>query len=305
MADLRRLPNLAALRAFEAAARHGNFSRAAEEIHVTHGAISHQVRALEDDLGIALFTRHGKRIAITPEGAQFAHVVRKALDEIGEAAQALRMGARQQRLTITTLPSLASRWLAPRLGRFIDRHPDLEVMLQSSIALTDFLRESVDVGLRFGQGKYPGLVAEKLMDDYFYPVASPYFNGGKLPRTSRQLKNLPLLRCENEPWMPWFRAAGVDLPEPSGGIVFQDSSLLVRAAVEGEGIALARHVLAMGEIDAGDLVRLFDVVIPCPQSYYLVCPPEALRKPQVQSFREWVLAEAAQVRTADVAAFRP
>lgn len=296
MADFRRLPNLAALRAFEAAARHGNFSRAAEEIHVTHGAISHQVRALEEELGVALFARHGKRIAITPDGEHFAGVLRKSLGDIAAAAEALKLNAKQQRLTVTALPSLASRWLAPRLGRFIDQHPDLEVMLQSSNQLTDFVRESVDVGIRFGRGNYPGLVVEKLADDFFYPVVSPHFNGGKLPRTPLQLARMPLLRCELEPWTPWFRAAGLDFLEPTGGLVFQDSSMLVRAAVEGNGIALARHVLALGEITSGSLVRLFDVAIPCPQSYYLACPPEALNKPQVQAFCAWLRNEVEELR---------
>jgi LysR family transcriptional regulator, glycine cleavage system transcriptional activator len=291
MADFRRLPNLAALRAFEAAARHGNFSRAAEEIHVTHGAISHQVRALEEELGVALFARHGKRIAITPEGERFATILRKAMTDIAAAAEALRADARQTRLTVTALPSFAARWLAPRLGRFIEQYPDMEVMLQSSNQLTDFVRESVDLGIRFGRGNYSGLTTQKLMDDYFYPVASPRFNGGKLPRTPLKLAQHPLLRCELEPWTPWFRAAEVDLPEPSGGLVFQDSSMVVRAAVEGHGIALARHSLASAEIDAGELVRLFDISIQCPQSYYLVCPQEALRKPQVQAFRDWLLDE--------------
>lgn len=295
MADFRRLPNLAALRAFEAAARHGNFSRAAEEVHVTHGAISHQVRALEEELGLQLFVRHGKRIAITPEAEHFAGILRRALGDIAAAAEAVRANARQPRLTVTALPSLASRWLAPRLGRFIDQHPDLEVMLQSSNQLTDFVRESVDLGVRFGRGNYPGLASEKLADDFFYPVASPRFNGGKLPRTPQQLSKLPLLRCELEPWTPWFSAAGLDFLEPTGGLVFQDSSMLVRAAVEGHGVALARHVLAAGEIEAGGLVRLFNVAIPCPQSYYLVCPPDALRKPHVQAFRNWVLEEARQL----------
>lgn len=291
MADFRRLPNLAALRAFEAAARHGNFSRAAEEIHVTHGAISHQVRALEEELGAALFARHGKRIAITPEGERFAIALRKALTDIAAAAAALQADGKQKRLTVTALPSFAARWLSPRLGHFIEQHPDMEVMLQSSGHLTDFVRESVDVGIRFGRGNYPGLAVEKIMDDYYYPVASPRFNGGKLPRTPEKLVKHSLLRCELEPWTPWFGAAGLDFLEPTGGLVFQDSSMLVRAAVEGHGIALARHVIAASDIESGALVRLFDIAIRCPQSYYLVCPPEALKKPQVQAFRAWLLAE--------------
>lgn len=291
MADLRRLPNLAALRAFEAAARHENFSRAAEEIHVTHGAISHQVRALEEELGVMLFARHGKRIVITPEGARFAVTVRKALTEIASAAATLQADAKQVRLTVTALPSFAARWLSPRLGSFIEQYPDMEVMLQSSNHLTDFVRESVDIGIRFGPGNYPGLAVEKLMDDYYYPVASPRFNGGRLPQSPQKLTQKSLLRCEGEPWTPWFHAAGLDMPEPTGGLVFQDSSMLVRAAVEGNGIALARHVIVASDIESGDLVRLFDVAVLCPHSYYLACPPDALRKPQVQAFRNWILAE--------------
>jgi LysR family transcriptional regulator, glycine cleavage system transcriptional activator len=302
MADFRRLPNLAALRAFEAAARHGNFSRAADELHVTHGAISHQIRALEEELGVALFARHGKRIAITPEGEHFAAVLRKALTDIAAAAEALQAEGKQTRLTVTALPSFAARWLSPRMGHFIEQHPDMEVMLQSSNHLTDFVRESVDLGIRFGLGHYPGLVVEKIMDDYFYPVASPRFNGGKLPRTPQQLTRHTLLRGEREPWTPWFAAAGLDVPEPSGGLVFQDSSMLVRAAVDGQGIALARHAIAVSDIESGALVRLFDIAINCPQSYYLACPPEALKKPQVLAFRAWLREEVGKLEPVKVTA---
>jgi LysR family glycine cleavage system transcriptional activator len=294
MADLRKLPNLAALRAFEAAARHENFSRAADEIHVTHGAISHQVRALEEELGVALFARHGKRLAITPEGVRFADILRRALTDIA-AAEALRASAGHQRLTITTLPSFAARWLSPRIGQFIERYPDLEVMLQSSNQITDLVRESVDLSVRFGSGPWPGLLVEKVMDDYFYPVASPNFQNGKLPKTPQALTKSILLRSEGEPWSPWFRAAGVEAPEPSGGLVFQDSSMLVRAAVEGHGIALGRHSIVVNDILSGDLVRLFDVTIPCSESYYFVCPPGNAQKPQVQAFRNWLFEEIAKL----------
>jgi LysR family glycine cleavage system transcriptional activator len=297
MADLRRLPNLAALRAFEAAARHENFSRAAEEIHVTHGAISHQVRSLEEELGVPLFTRHGKRIAITPEGERFAAILRRALTEIAAAAIALKEDAKQQRLTITALPSFATRWLSPRLGRFIEQHPELEMMLQSSGHLADFTREPVDMGIRFGSGKYPGLVVEKVMDDVYYPVASPRFNGGKLPRTPQKLERSMLLRGD-EPWTPWFRAAGLDLPEPVGGLVFEDSSMMLRAAAEGHGIALARHAIVTNELASGELVRLFDIEVKSLLSYYLVCLPGTLQKPQAQAFRSWLLDEIAKSNSA-------
>jgi LysR family glycine cleavage system transcriptional activator len=297
MANFRELPNLAALRAFEAAARHQNFSRAAEEIHVTHGAISHQVRGLEQELGVALFMRHGKRISITAEGERFAAALRKSLNDIAAAAEAVRSGAQHKRVTVSAMPSFAARWLAPRLGRFIDRHPDTEVVLQSSALLVDLQREPVDIGIRYGSsGHYPGLSVEKLMGDYFYPVASPRYNGGKLPATPRALGKCNLLRSDDEPWAPWFAAAGVDLAEPAGGVVMQDSAMLIRAAAAGEGIALARHVIAMQEIHAGELVRLFKIAAPCPNSYYFACTPQALHKPQVQAFRDWLLAEITQFK---------
>lgn len=296
MADLRRLPNLTALRAFEAAARHQNFSRAADEIHVTHGAISHQIRALEQELGLDLFSRNGKRIAITADGQRFAQVVRQALLDIALATDELRASSRQQRLTVTALPSFAARWLSPRLGRFIEQNPDVEVMLQSSNHLTDFGREPVDLGIRFGSGRYPGLSVELLFDDYYYPVVSPRFNRGQLPRSPQQLAESTLLRCIQEPWRPWFDAVALDRPEPSGGLVFEDSSMLVRAAAEGHGIALARHVLASADIEAGTLVRLFDVAVKCPSSYYLVCLPSAMQRPQVQAFRRWLFDEAGKLK---------
>lgn len=300
MSDLRRLPNLSALRALEAAARHQNFSRAAEELHLTHGAISHQVRTLEEELGVNLFTRQGKRISITPEGEQFAAIVRKALSEVVRAADALKASVSQTRLTVTSIPSFAARWLTPRLGKFIEQYPDLEVMLQSSNHLTDFVREPVDLGIRFGGGHYPGLAVEKMIDDYFYPVASPRFNGGKLPRTPQKLMQHMLLRSDNEPWTPWFRAAGIDLAEPMGGLVFQDASMLIRAAAEGHGVALTRHSLVANALESGELVRLFDVAIPCPNSYYLVCLPHALQKPQVQAFRSWLLDELKPLQASTV-----
>jgi LysR family glycine cleavage system transcriptional activator len=292
MTDLRRLPNLQALRAFEAAARHQNFSRAADELHVTHGAVSHQIRALEKDLGVALFTRHGKRLTITPQGHQFAQAVQHALQNIANATHVLRNETRQMRLTVSSLPSFASRWLAPRLGKFIEQNPDTELVLQSSGQLHDLARDGIDVGIRFGQGLYPGLVVERLMGDSYYPVASPGYNDGLLPCTPKQLKPAQLLRSD-EPWLPWFQAAGLSLAEPSGGVRFQDLSMLMRSALNGDGIALIRHVVASQEVTSGALVRLFDVTVKSPWDYYLACPPDVLNKPQVQAFRQWLLQEIA------------
>lgn len=294
MDAFRHLPNLAALRAFEAAARHQNFSRAAQEIHLTHGAISHQVRALEEELGLALFVRNGKKLSITEKGSAFAEVIRRALLEISQAAEVLRQQKNAKRLGITALPSFAARWLSPRLGQFIEQFPQLEVSLQSSNVLANFIDGEIDIGIRFGAGSYPGLIAEHLLDDVYYPVVSPHFNGGRLPGSVKELGQAQLLRCAGEPWAPWFRLAGLNFPEPTSGLVFQDSSMLAHAAVDGQGIALGRHSIVQAHLAKGNLLRLFDVELPCTSSYYLVYPPGQLEKPQVAAFRTWLLAELAQ-----------
>jgi len=299
MADFRKLPNLAALRAFEAAARHESFSRAADEIHVTPGAVSHQIRALEEELGLQLFTRNGKRIAVTDSGQRFAASIRKALGEIAASADALREQSRQQRLVVSSPPSFASRWLAPRLWKFVDRHPGIEVVLQSSSHLNDLARDGIDVGVRFGLGHYPGLKSEMVMEDFYYPVASPHYRQGRLPSSPQQLRDCTLLRMDGlqESWLPWFALAGLDLPDPAGGLVTEDSSLTLRAAADGAGVALTRHAIASQEIAAGELVRLFDIALRSDRAYYFVTVPNASPKPQVRHFRDWLEEEIALFRS--------
>ncbi|MBA5636771.1 transcriptional regulator GcvA [Duganella sp. LX20W] len=295
MSGPHRLPNFSALRAFEAAARHQNFSRAAEELHLTHGAISHQVRALEEELGTPLFVRNGRHVKVTADGLRFARQLAKAFSDIATASDALRPSSASRRLTVSSIPSFAARWLAPRLGQFIEQHPDVEVVLQASGQLQDLVRDAVDVGIRFGRGHYPGMVVQRLMGDVYYPVVSPAYRGGRLPTTPADLEQACLLRSV-EPWTPWFHAAGLAMAEPSGGVMFEDLSMLVRSAVDGNGVALVRHVVAMQEIASGQLVRLFDIATPCPDEYYFVSPPAAAAKPQVQAFRAWLLAEIDKFR---------
>ncbi|CAG2150693.1 transcriptional regulator GcvA [Cupriavidus plantarum] len=291
-----RLPALAALRAFEAAARHESFSRAAAELFVTHGAVSHQIRALEEELGQPLFERRGKRVALTVNGRVYAERVRDALLQIADATRALQAGNRDKRLTISTMPSFAARWLTPRIGSFIERHPELDVELLSSNSLVDFGSEEVDIALRMGSGDYPGLYVERLLDDRFFPVCSPDFNGGRLPELPQHMAGMPLLRGEGDPWKPWFEAAGLDWPEPRKGLLLQDSSLLLQAAAEGQGIALIRSSLAYNDLLSGRVVRLFDVSIACPWLLYFVCSPESLELPKVQAFRQWLLPEMERFR---------
>jgi LysR family transcriptional regulator, glycine cleavage system transcriptional activator len=295
--DLRQLPALNALRAFEAAARHESFSRAADELFVTHGAVSHQIRALESELGVALFARDGKRVRLTDRGRHYAAEVRAALIALAESTRRIRSGDRDRRLIVSTIPSFSARWLTPRVGRFIEQHPDVDLELLTTSALIDFHRDDADVAIRFGFGKYAGLHSEELMDEVFFPACAPNFRGGDLPRVPRDLATLPLLRSDDELWRPWFDAAGLnDLPEPKRGVLYEDSSNLLQAAIDGQGIALVRRSLAMQEIGAGRLVRLFNVNGPSPWKYYFVCPTALLQTKRVQAFREWIFEEAEQFR---------
>jgi LysR family glycine cleavage system transcriptional activator len=201
------LPPLSSLRPFEAAARLESFTRAAEELALTHGAVSHQVRALEEYVGAPLFSRHGKRVALTPAGRAFAERVRGALDEIAQAAEQLRT-RRDDRLTVSVLPSFASRWLMPRLIRFMDAHPKIEVNVIASTALANFRDDEIDVAIRFGGGPWPPHVCEVFLEDEYFPVASPKLNGGKLPKTPRDLLATRIIREDRDYWKFWFDAGG-------------------------------------------------------------------------------------------------
>jgi len=285
-----RLPPLATLRAFEAAARLGSFSRAAEEISVTHSAVSHQVRALERALGTPLFQRNGKRVSLTEAGRHLASRVGAALREIADAANVVRRRDRGRALTVSTLPSFAARWLMPRLGRFMEQHPEIDVNLHTSVALVDLERDEVDLAIRFGKGDWPGLEAQKFMDDELFPVASPSFNRGRLPRRPAELAKFRLMRSDDEFWTPWFQAAGVRGIEEPQSPVFSDSALLMQAAVNGQGIALARRSIAEDDLRAKRLVRVFDIAAPAQGANYIVWPKGRLAA-NAALLRDWLLKE--------------
>jgi LysR family glycine cleavage system transcriptional activator len=287
----RRLPPLAALRPFEAAARLGSFTRAAEELHLTHGAVSHQVRALEEHLGTALFARHGKRVALTAAGRGFAEKVRGALEDLAAAAQSVRT-RHDDRLSVSVLPSFASRWLMPRLIRFMDAHPTLEVNVTSSTALADFASEEIDVAIRFGRGPWPGLACEMFLEDEYFPVASPKLHRGKLPKNARELAGARIIREDRDYWARWFEAAGTPFEEAKAFTArFNDSTYSLQAAARGEGIALARRSIVQEDLDRGTLVRLFDVAVASDERYWFVSPKETVDAPKVVAFRNWVREE--------------
>ena len=288
---IRRLPPLSALRPFEAAARLESFSRAAEELHLTHGAVSRQVRALEDHVGAALFTRHGKRVALTVEGRVFAERVRNALQEIAQAAEALGDRRRDHRLTVSVLPSFASRWLMPRLIRFMDANPGIEVNVMASTTLANFAADEVDIAIRFGRGPWPPLACEEFLDDEYFPVASPKMNRGKLPKEPKDLLGVRIMREDRDYWKRWFEAAGVPLAQPLEGPSFNDSTYSLQAAARGEGVALARRSIVTEDLQRGTLKRLFRTSVPSIETYWFVSPKALADTPKVKAFRDWVKSE--------------
>lgn len=300
----RRLPPLSALRPFEAAARLESFSRAAAELHLTHGAVSHQVRALEEHLGTPLFARHGKRVALTAAGRAFAERVRASLDELAAASESVR-SRRDDRLSVSVLPSFASRWLMPRLIRFMDANPKIAVTVDATTALADFAADEVDVAIRFGMGPWPGLACEKFLDDEYFPVASPKLYRGKLPKTPKELLTARIIREDRDLWVPWFKAAGVSVEGPITGPNFNDSTFALQAAARGEGISLTRRSIIGEDLERGTLKKLFDIPLASPTSYWFVSPKETAATEKVKKFRDWVRAELAAGPTKDLIQPRP
>lgn len=288
-----RIPNMQALRAFEAAARLGSLTQAATALNLTHGAISHQVKALEAELGVRLVERAGRGVRLTDEGARFAARVKDALDRLADAVREATLQANPRRIRVSVVPSFAARWLLPRIGRFVAAHPDVDLDVRAATAMVDFQREDVDFGIRHGTGPWPGLHVEHLFDETYFPVCSPRMARGKLPARPADLARHMLLRGEGEPWAPWFRAAGLDWPEPARGPMFNDSSHMVQAAAEGQGIALARESLLGNDLRTGALVRLFDVSVPSPRRFFFVYPQRLAAGPKLALFRGWLLGELA------------
>lgn len=288
---MRRLPPLSTLPVLEAAARLQSFSAAAEELHVTHGAVSHQIRSLEDYLGVRLFAREGRRVTITPDGAQLAEQVRQALGQIASAVESVSPRARESRLTISVLPSFASRWLMPHMGSFLERHPELEVHVQATLGLANFTSDGVDVAIRFGRGPWPGVHIERIAGDSYLVVCSPDFLRKHPAEKLEDMLHLPLVRTELEHWTAWFKAAGLGSVPRMRGAEYNDAAMILQAALDGEGIALTRRSLAESDLTRGRLVRPFDVEIPAPESYFLVCLPQHRHSRKVTAFRDWLFSE--------------
>lgn len=299
----RPLPPLNALRAFEAAARHLSLSLAANELHVTPAAISHQVRLLEDHIGLPVFERNGRGLVLTDAGAAGLRDLREGFARLSDAMDAIASLGETGALTVSVAPSFAAKWLLPRLESFEREHPEIDVHVSASMHLVDFARDRVDVAVRYGAGGYADVFFEKLLPEAVIPVCSPRLLRGRTLRSPRDLLDLTLLHDDspdNDPscpnWDMWLRAAGVDAPdaEVERGPRFNQASLVIEAAILGRGVALAKSALAAADLQAGRLARPIGAERPVDFAYYFVAPRAKLNLPKVVYFRDWLRRQAAE-----------
>lgn len=287
------LPSLRSLQAFEVAARLGSFTKAAAELCVTQTAVSHQIKQLEEELEVSLFRRSSRGLSLTRAGEAWHAELSRVFGLLRDANRRLRTRAAERPVvSLTTIPSFGARWLVPRLGGFLSRHPTLDLRISTTEAVVDLEREPVDVGIRFGAGPYPGLLAEKLFEDSFVVVASP--ERAKSISKPRDLAGYPLLKDDHESaWARWFSAVGSAPPKGVRYHQLMDSGLLVELAVRGQGVGLARWSLIQDELAAGRLRRLFPKLpaLSVGHAYHLVGLRETFRRREVAAFRAWLREE--------------
>ncbi len=292
----RRLPSLTALRAFEAAARHLSFTRAAGELSVTQAAISHQVRNLEERLNTRLFERHGRGLQLTDTGGMYLPFLRQAFDLIADGTNLITRQDSHGPLSVTMLATFAVRWFIPRLREFHRLQPDVEVRMVTTDRMVDFFREDIDCGIRYGTGSWPGLDAVKLFEDRYVAVCSPDLLTGQHPLAApADLRHHALLHeQDDEDWRYWLAALHVEGVDSAAGLTFESSDLALEAAAAGLGVALGSRIVVQGDVDDGRLVMPFGDLTDEDLSYWLVYPRGSDRKPNVGAFRDWLVEAARQ-----------
>lgn len=294
----RRMPPLNSLKAFEAAARHLSFTRAAAELNVTQAAISHQVKALEETLGLALFRRVNRSLLLTDEGQALYPDLGDAFDTIANAVERLYERDQAGVLNLSTLDSIAAAWLVPRIGKFRALHPDIDVRISTTDQVIDFTSGGIDMALRYGVGPYPGMEKVLLMNETLFPVLCPALldKYGPLNHPS-DLARFPLLHDDmRDDWGVWMDAAGVSGIDVSRGLSFTHSVHVQQAAVAGEGVALGRSVLIADDLSAGLLLKPFDIDLKAHHSYFAVYPKAYANRPKIVAFRDWLVVEAKQTQ---------
>lgn len=288
---INRLPSLNALRAFEAAARHGSFTQAAEELHVTHAAVSRQVRDLEAWLEVPLFRRVGRGVRLTEVGESYRRTLTEVFDRLLAATQEVIGGAGSRSLKVSVEPAFAARWLVPRLGSFQKKHPDIDLSLDPTDRLVDFRSDDADLGICYGQGDWLEVELVRLSEVQSFPVCSPALVGGDLPASPEILRDHTLLHEETRAWWgEWLKDAGLEGIDHSRGPLLKDCHLALEAAAAGLGFALGDNVLAADALAAGRLVKPFAGTTPS-GGYYLAQPKGMKETVSRRAFREWLQAE--------------
>ena len=299
---IRRLPSLNALRAFWAAARHGSFAAAATELHVTASAVSLQVRQLEDELGVKLFQRTPKGLVLSAQGAEILPGISDAFSQLQSTLIKNTSLDGVQTLTVSVAPSFATKWLLPRLDRFVSQNPDIDVRVLATMDLVDFNNEPIDLAIRYGRGHYPGLQSDLLMREAVFPVSSPkLLDGRDLGDLAGLLRASTLLHDDSpdqDPtcpdWKSWLRAAGIDDVDWQRGPRFNQSNFVLEAAANGLGLALAKASLVQGDLAAGRLVQIAATQTQIELAYFIVYPADRAGHPAAVAFRQWIAAEIAQ-----------
>ncbi|MCA1552258.1 transcriptional regulator GcvA [Bradyrhizobium sp. BRP19] len=288
-----KLPSLEAMRVFEVAGRHQSYSRAAEELHVSHGAVSQRIRQLEERLGVVLFQRAGHRMELTSSGRRLHAQVSRSLAELTMALAAVSSSGVGAEVTVSVLPVMATRWLMPRLPKFNQRYPRIRISVRSDRQLANFRSDRVDIALRLGSGTWKGLKVSWLMDEEVFPVCSPHYNDGHFRKDPSSFADERLLIDPNVPWAAWFKSAGIRVDGKIAGNSFSDANLLIEAAINGQGLALARRSCTRSDLLSGRLVCLSEHSYRLPVSHFMVYPPSLETNGPAMAFRDWLLAEAA------------
>lgn len=291
-----RLPSLNGLRAFEAAARHLSFTNAASELNVTQTAISHQIKRLEEELGLKLFIRQNRALALTPQGHDYLPGVRAAFNDLRLATDRLKRRDNDHVLTISTLASMASKWLLPRISVFQKAHPDIDVRITTSTSMVDFKSGDVDAAIRYGRGQWPGLRADWLTADHLFPVCSPaLLTGKKALRQPQDLAGHTLLHSSggyDDDWRLWLTAAGLPADiSKQPDLIFDMIFMTLQAAIDGLGVAIGRTTYVEGDLAKGRLVVPFDISLPADAGFYLVSPEASSDSRKLKAFREWLLSQ--------------
>ena len=287
----RRLPPLNSLKSFEAAGRRLSFTRAAQELNVTQAAVSHQIKVIEEYLGVTLFVRTPRKLVLTEQGKTLLPDVIEAFDKVSNAIGAIKQEPSSKMISVRLAPSFAAKWLSPRLKYFWLQYPEIDLCLYHAHPAVDFDREEIDIAVTYGKGDWPGVVVDPILSLDFFPVCTPAFMSNDKPLSDiDNLRYYSLLHDANyECWADWLKLANIDGINASKGTIIDDTNVLIQAAVDGQGVALGSTTFVQDLLDSGKLIKPFDITLVNEFAYYIVCPEVHLKNPSVQAFKGWLL----------------